>query len=257
MQPRFKINFIGSGNVATALAQELFAKNLKIEKIYSRNIENSTNLCKKINALPAQSVSEIEESSDIIIISINDDCIEDISSILNTNALVVHTAGSVHMNTLAKHAKHGVFYPMQTFSKDKSVHFQDIPLFVEANNSDNLEILQNLGNLISGRVQELSSEDRILLHISAVFSCNFANHMYHLAEQLMQKTGVDFNLLMPLIEETAKKLQYLSPADAQTGPAARKDENILEKHLESLDLLPKHKEIYSLVSKSIMENRNA
>lgn len=257
MQPYFKINFIGSGNVATALALELFANKQIIEKIYSRNIEKSAKLAKRVNAIPAKNISEIGDNCDIVIISVNDDNIEQVSNSLSTNAIVVHTAGSVHSNVLSKHANYGVLYPMQTFSADKLVDFHSIPLFLEANTPANVQKLKIFGNCIFNRIQELSSENRILMHVSAVFACNFTNHMYHLAKEIIEKAGVQFELLFPLIEETAKKLQYLSPKDAQTGPAVRNDENILQKHIESLDLLPKHQEIYGLISKSIMEKKNA
>ena len=148
----------------------------------------------------------------------------------------------------------GVIYPLQTFSRKREVNFRDIPVFIEANSSANLEILRNIAGSISGIVSEADSEQRQLLHISAVFACNFVNHFYFIASELLKKNNVSFDVIKPLILETALKVQELQPIEAQTGPAVRFDKNIIDKHLSKLADAEEYRQLYELISKSIFEH---
>jgi len=248
------ITFIGSGNVATALAEHFYTNGHNIKNVYSRTFENAEILSKRVNAIPLQNVKQITKTpSDVIIISVSDDSIENTVTQLETERLVLHTAGSVSMNVLKKFKNHGVLYPMQTFSKNKKVDAQSIPFFIEANTRENVEKIKGLAKSISPSVTELDSNSRLLLHITAVFSCNFTNHLFALSEDILKKLNLDFSILSPLVKETMQKAMFQSPSISQTGPAARNDKKIIEKHVKNLDLFPKHQEIYKILSDSIIQ----
>lgn len=150
------------------------------------------------------------------------------------------------------HAKHyGVLYPMQTFSKQRIVDFKVIPCFIEASDVSAKSILQQLCDSISDRVYELSSDNRKYLHLAAVFACNFVNHCYEISSGILNKNDIPFDVMLPLIDETAKKVHEMKPKDAQTGPAVRYDENVISRQMQLLNGTPLNKEIYQLMSKSI------
>lgn len=164
----------------------------------------------------------------------------------------LHTAGSMPMSVFKGMAQHyGVLYPMQTFSKQREVDFSIIPCFVEANDEFAQKQIEGLAREISGRVYQLSSEDRKYLHLSAVFACNFANHCYAISQELLEEHGIPFDVMLPLINETAAKVHEMKPKDAQTGPAVRYDENVLGKQRKLLENHPHFKKVYDSMSKSI------
>jgi len=170
--------------------------------------------------------------------------------------LVVHTSGSLPMDVLKEVSSNfGVFYPLQTFSKSRKADFKSIPICIEANTADNENHLVDLGTSISGNVQHINSEERKILHLAAVFACNFPNYMYTIAEQILARNKLDFNFLKPLIEETAAKVQTIDPHNAQTGPAKRGDKIIMNQHLELLKDSPGFKDIYKLISSEILKNQ--
>ncbi|MBX2828247.1 MAG: DUF2520 domain-containing protein [Flavobacteriaceae bacterium] len=194
------------------------------------------------------------KEADLYIIAAPDDAIEGISEQLTfTNRLVVHTSGSVAMEMLSDENRKGVFYPLQTFSKDREVDFKEVPICYEADYEDDLALLKNLGSQISEKVVLVSSEKRAKLHLAAVFANNFTNHLYHLSETYLTKHGIDFELMQPLIKETAMKVQSLSPSEAQTGPAIRKDKKTIAKHLQ-LMRDREYRRIYKSLTKSISKS---
>ena len=160
------------------------------------------------------------------------------------------------MSVFGAEGLHGVIYPMQTFSKERPVDFSQIPVFIEANTPAALSVARSLAQSVSTRVTELSSDQRRYLHLSAVFACNFANHCYALAAQILEQHGLSFDVMLPLIDETAAKVHTMHPADAQTGPAVRFDENVINAHLQLLDVQPRLQEVYSLLSCSIHQTTN-
>ena len=169
-------------------------------------------------------------------------------------ALLLHTAGSMPLSVFEGYADRcGVLYPMQTFSMDREVDFREIPLFIEASDAASLQQIRALADSISQHVYELSTADRKYLHLAAVFACNFANHCYTLAADVLQKKGLPFDVMLPLVDETARKVHELHPKDAQTGPAARGDQNVMQAQASLLD--GKAKEIYELLSQSIQEHQ--
>ena len=194
-----------------------------------------------------------DEEVDIYIIAVSDDAIATVSEhFVKSNALLVHTSGSVAMHALPKEVRRGVFYPLQTFSKGRKVDFQTIPLCIEAEHKNDLELLRTLARAISQSVYELSSKQRKSLHLAAVFVNNFTNHIYQIGNDICLENGVPFDALKPLILETAHKINTLSPIDAQTGPAKRNDDSTIDSHLSQL-ISKTHKEVYRMLTKSIKE----
>jgi predicted short-subunit dehydrogenase-like oxidoreductase (DUF2520 family) len=165
---------------------------------------------------------------------------------------VIHTAGSLAMDVLSPFtSRYGVFYPLQTFSKNKRVDFSKIPVFIESNNEIDLQIIKSLAESISDTVYEASSTQRQNLHLAAVFACNFVNHFYAIAADWVEKTDFPFHVLLPLIVETAEKIHYLTPREAQTGPAIRYDRKVIEKQLDLLKTDKTTQQLYKLMSEHI------
>ena len=170
----------------------------------------------------------------------------------SASALAGHTAGSMPMDVWKGEAvRYGVLYPMQTFSKSRAVDFSTVPFFIEGSGREEAEALKAVAERIGGKVYEATSEQRRYLHIAAVFACNFTNHMYALAHRLLDSHGLPFEVMLPLIDETARKVHELPPLEAQTGPARRYDENVIGKHLEMLADEPRLAELYEKISQSI------
>lgn len=248
-----KIVLLGSGNVATHLAKALKSKGEEIVQVYSQNLDNATLLAQSIATAAIGDLNEIKQNADLYIISVKDDAIESVAkSLKHVTGLVVHTSGTTDINILSSQVKKaGVFYPLQTFSKDKEVSFENIPLCIEANDENQLTILKNLAAKMSREVHELNGEKRKVLHLAAVFACNFPNHLYALANKILNQNGLDFDIMRPLIAETADKVMSNLPENVQTGPAIRADENTLNKHLSMLTDMPELQNIYQTLSNSI------
>jgi len=238
--------------VATNLALSFAEKGFIIHQVYSRNIKNAKALGRKINAPFTDIISEIDKAANLYIISIADNAASDIVSQLDAgNSLVVHTSGSLDINKLNKFPNHGVFYPLQTFSKNKPVALNDIPILIEANTDKNTEILKQFAAFFTSKVHVMSSEQRRDTHLAAVFANNFTNHMYNIAERILKRSDISFDLLIPLINETARKVNDEIPCHVQTGPAVRIDKEIINKHLIMLADLPDYKKIYKQMTNSI------
>ncbi len=248
-----KIVLLGSGNVATHLAKALKSKGEELVQVYSQNLANATLLADLVKAEAVSDLNNIEQYADLYIISVKDDAIGNVAaSLKNVSGLVVHTSGTTDISVLASQVKKaGVFYPLQTFSKSREVLFDNIPLCIEANNSDQLAVLNGLAAKISNQVYELDGEKRKILHLAAVFACNFPNHLYALANKILKQNGLDFNIIQPLIAETADKVMGNLPENVQTGPAVRADESTLNKHLSMLNDMPELQNIYQILSNSI------
>ncbi|GHV17438.1 hypothetical protein FACS1894169_12650 [Bacteroidia bacterium] len=247
-----KVVFIGAGNVATHLAVELYRHSFDIIQVYSRTMESAFALAQKIHAVPITDIASIDNSADLYIFSLKDSVLEDIvSQVPPNNGLWIHTAGSVPMNIFHEYtSRYGVLYPFQTFSKGREVDWLKVPVFIEANESGNLDILRSVAKQISGKVAELSSYDRRYVHLTGVFACNFTNHMYTLSKQFLNHVNLPFDVSLPLIDETAAKVHALSPEEAQTGPAVRYDENVINKHLDLIED-ENIRQIYKLISENI------
>jgi len=250
-----KIVFIGAGNLATNLAKAFYDKHIKISQIYSRTEDSAKSLAEAVRTDYTTTLEDVINDADIYIVSLKDDALIDLMPRIiagKENALMAHTSGSLPLDIWPDSIKRkGVFYPLQTFSKQRIVDFRNIHTFIESNNSADYLLLEKLASSVTDEVSELSSEKRRQIHLAAVFACNFTNHMYALAEKLLKQYDMPFSYMLPLIEETEKKAHVLSPREAQTGPAVRYDEKIINKHLELLSNEPEMQEIYQLISKSI------
>ncbi|MBZ4042473.1 Rossmann-like and DUF2520 domain-containing protein [Flavobacterium hibisci] len=250
-----KITVIGSGNVAQHLIKA-FTKSEQIEivQVYSRKKESVLNL---VNADRIVTEFANLHESDLYIISVSDDAILEVSEQLPfKNQLVVHTSGTTSIDVLDSKNRKGVFYPLQTFSKAKSVDFSIIPICLEAENPEDYTILDTVAKSISEAVFSISSEQRKALHVSAVFVNNFTNHLYQIGQEICVNNQVPFDILKPLILETADKIKVLSPANAQTGPAKRHDSTTIEAHLNYLTD-ENQRNIYKLLTQSIQHNGKA
>jgi predicted short-subunit dehydrogenase-like oxidoreductase (DUF2520 family) len=250
-----KVVCIGAGNVATHLSKALYKAGFTITQIVSRTEDHAKMLAQSVNACWTSNPDNIEEA-DLYIYSVSDSALEEAIRLNpHKEGLHVHTAGSMSLSLFeGSKERGGVLYPLQTFSKEKAVDFKGIPLFIEASSADDLNILRELASAISNQVYEASSAQRQQLHLAAVFACNFTNHLFAIAESILHEADIPFEVLRPLIQETIDKTATLSPREGQTGPAIRKDFNVMEKHLEKLTDHSQWKEIYRLMSQNIINN---
>lgn len=243
-----KIVIIGSGNVAYHLSQAFTEKNIVISQIYGRNEVDLKEISEKF-AIPF-STSELKEA-DFYLIAVNDDSVAGISEkITKVDCLVAHTSGSLPKEILKGNFRKASFYPLQTFSKIKKLKYSEIPFFVEAENPDDLELLKNLASKISENVMESDYEKRKYIHLTAVFACNFVNHLFARAKEISDSQQIPFTYFLPLINETVSKISEIDPKSAQTGPAVRNDEKILTLH-EKLITNDEHRKIYQTMNESI------
>lgn len=240
---------LGSGNVATHLYKALSAsQRVKVIQVYN-HASGSLQPFKKETPVTT-SFSEIMEA-DIYLLALKDDVIPQVSEKLSEKqGLVVHTSGAVALNGLLPNRRRGVFYPLQTFSKEKEVNYSEIPFCLEANDEEDLDLLKSIARDISGKAYEISSQQRKKLHLSAVFVCNFVNHMYSIGEKICRDNKIPFEILQPLIKETAEKIKTASPREMQTGPAIRGDQSTIDAHLDLL-VSSENKQIYQLLTSAI------
>ena len=252
-----RIALIGAGNVATHLGKAWQQAGCTVVQVYSRTEQSASELATCLGVPFVTSLDEVCTDADIYVVAVKDAVLQELIPALvkgREAALFVHTAGSMPMAVWQGVApRHGVLYPMQTFSKAREVDFASVSFFVEANHQADKEALKELAGALSPKVYEATSAQRTYLHMAAVFACNFANHMYTLSARLLEKNGLPFDAMLPLIDETARKVHGLHPHDAQTGPAIRGDENVMGKHLAMLADEPEVKEIYRIISNSIQE----
>ena len=227
------IAIIGKGRVATHLARALFSAGHEVTMCGGRH---------RTQLVPAE--------AEVVILSVKDSAISQVAQTLaDCKALVLHTSGSVPMDAIPS-VRHGVFYPLQTFSLDRNVDFRKIPLFLEARTEEDMALLAQLASDISDTHMPMDGERRKTLHLAAVLCCNFVNHLYSISHDILAEQQIPFSTLFPLMEETLDKVRALSPREAQTGPAVRWDENVMQSHLSML-ANPIHREIYSILSESI------
>ena len=252
-----KVVIIGSGNVATHITKALYAVNVQITQVWSYHYKNALVLANQVKAQAIAKLKDIDKGADIYLIAVKDDAIaEVVAQLYKFKGLVAHTSGSVDMNIFkGSFENYGVFYPLQTFSKIKELSFATIPLCLEANNKSALQSLIDIANRLSSNVIEVSSEKRKILHLTAVFACNFTNHLYALANEILKANQLEFDILRPLINETAAKIQNALPSEVQTGPAIRNDNETLNKHKQLLNKQPALLEIYKTLSESIKKTR--
>lgn len=251
---------LGAGNLATNLAVAMAAAGLEIRQVWSRTQSSAARLAGMLGCRWTTDVTGLDDAA-LYVVCVSDSAI---ASLLpqavkgHEGAVFCHTAGSVQMSVFEGCGVRdcGVLYPMQTFTRSRIVDFGDIPLFVEHSSPRAASVLSDVARRLSRRVMEANSETRGLLHLASVFACNFSNRLYALAGQLLAGRGIPFDVLLPLIDETVAKVHAIPPAQAQTGPAARGDANVIDKHRCLLSGDKEMLHIYEVMTKSIMDGRD-
>lgn len=244
---------IGAGNVATHLGKALQKAGRNVQQVYSRTPKAASLLATEFNCEYTSDLSGIYPNADLYIFSVSDHALPDLlRNFPHKGVFAAHTSGSHSLQMLTEVGfRSGVFYPLQTFSKNVIPDFSTIPLCIEASGKDELELLAELASVISHDVRHIDSSQREIIHIAAVFACNFTNHMYAVADDLLEKNNIRFDILFPLLDETLRKAKEKRPVLVQTGPAARNDQNIIEKHVNKLSSLPDYQKLYNFISESI------
>ena len=252
-----RIVLIGAGHLATRLGIALMESGNEILQVYSRTMLSADTLATRLNAVPVIHPEAVCSDADLYVCALKDRVLSDVlPNVAFGNGILVHTAGSLPMDVLAPYAPQiGVFYPFQTFSKLREVDFSQVPIYIEASDDAVKKCLLDLAGTLSQNVFEANAEKRLSLHVAAVFACNFTNYMYTLAYDILKEKDMRFDALLPLIRETARKVETLIPAEAQTGPAVRLDSNVMEKHLHFLLDQPERTALYETLSKAIYERQ--
>lgn len=247
-----RISLIGAGNLATRLGIALKAAGHTFVQVYSRTETSARSLADLLGAEAVVKPEALTEV-DLLICALKDDVLPEVLNRLPVgNAVLVHTAGSMPMDVLQSFAaKFGVFYPLQTFNKNRQVDFGTIPIFVESSDPQTLQLLHEFAASLGSTVYEINSEERLKLHLSAVFACNFVNYLYSVSNDLLAQQGLSFEVLKPLILETAAKVMDNEPSKVQTGPAVRFDHTVMDKHLAQLETHPAWKALYEQLSLGI------
>lgn len=252
-----KISIIGAGNVGFHLAQRLYTCGHKICQIYSRTQKKATDLAQRCNAHAINNLNQLSSEAEIYIIAIKDDGVktlaEEIKLLNKYNKIIAHTSGSVPSTVFEKHFdNYGIFYPLQTFSIQKNIDFEKLPFCIYGNKPEIQSRLITLAKSICPNVYPIDDYQRSILHVTAVIVNNFSNYLFSMADQICNDQNVPFDILKPLINETVQKIMQLPPKDVQTGPAARGDNNTINKHMDFLEQYPDYQFIYKTMSEQIL-----
>ncbi|MGB1316995.1 MAG: Rossmann-like and DUF2520 domain-containing protein, partial [Flavobacteriales bacterium] len=252
LEPK-NVVLIGAGHMAHHLGNALKRSNNKLLKIINRSAENGERLAFELGCEFSTEFNSIPEEADVVIIAVKDDAVKAVANQVSANGIIVaHTSGSVPMSDLENASdKIGVFYPLQTMHKDAEVDMSEVPFCIEGNSKWNEGVLLELARSLSENVQVLTSEQRKVSHVAAVFACNFSNHFYALSEQILEENGMNLDILKPLIKKTASNILTDHPKALQTGPAKRNDVKVMEEHQQMLS--PELKKLYAEVSESIIK----
>lgn len=248
-----RISFAGAGRVGSAIIRGLFRSGYIIDTVVSTSVKGKA-VAKSCNAEWSSELS-FNDSTNIIIVAVPDRSLESALKKIkcNPDTLVVHTAGSYGMEVFPENLKRkGVLYPLQTFSLNREVNFAGLPFFIEASDKVSLEHLKSIVESIGGKVHYANAESRRMLHLAAVFACNFTNHMITVSWDIAKNAGFSLEILKPLINETISKALADGPDKSQTGPAFRNDRNTIEKHMELLSFSPELQEVYNRITNSII-----
>lgn len=247
-----KVVLIGAGNLATQMGQTMVDNGLEVAMVYSRTHESAAALASLLKCDATTELHHIPLDADLYLFSVKDSVLPELlPQMPATTGVWAHTAGSISVDVFAPYAnRYGVFYPLQTFSKERRVDFRSIPIYLEASAPEVEAWLGWVADMLTNSVRKADSDQRRKLHLAAVFACNFVNRCYGIAAELLEREGLAFDGLLPLIRETAAKVEMLSPGEAQTGPAVRYDQNVMNAHIAQL-ADPLLVEIYKIMSNSI------
>jgi predicted short-subunit dehydrogenase-like oxidoreductase (DUF2520 family) len=256
MRKDIKITILGLGNVGFQLAKALVANKFTIHQVYNRTKENAFEFVQFINSELITDVNLLDTGADVFLFCLKDSVITEVLEKTHfTNQLLIHTAGSVDIDVFkGKSDNYGVLYPLQTFSKERDIEFKNIPICIEGNSEKSETKIRQIAEKLSSKVYEINSNQRIHIHLAAVFASNYSNYMYCLAQEILEEQNVDFDIIRPLIKETANKAIEFQPMSVQTGPAIRNDDEIIQKHLSLLQSEDK-KKIYNLIAEYIKNKK--
>lgn len=259
---RERVVVLGAGRVATHLVPALVGAGYRVAQVWSRTMASASALGQPLGISYTDDLTAVPADADIYIACVADGALPEVARQIvargqrsSRTPLFLHTAGSVPMDVWreAGAISYGILYPLQTFSKERAVDMREVSLFVEASDEASLMAVEALAHGLSGKVYRADSRRRALLHVAAVFACNFTNAMYDAAHQLLATDGIPFDVLLPLIDETAAKVHALTPREAQTGPAVRGDEAVMQSHIHRLAGMPDLQTLYARISKMIAE----
>ncbi len=255
MERDTRVVLLGAGNVATHLGRAFTRSGCSVLQVYSRTISSAKNLAARLDCAFTDRTDSIKTDADLYVIAVPDDAIADLAARFPLkDKMLVHTSGTAGMHDLqVGSTRYGVLYPLQTFSKTVDVDFSQVPLFLEVARTKDRGFLDAVARRISKKVFWASDDQRRQLHLAAVFACNFVNHMYAVAEDILEEKGLPFDLLHPLVQETARKAMAAGPSEMQTGPARRYDLGVLETHARMLAAKPEYRKMYNFISKNIRE----
>lgn len=247
------ITLVGTGNVALVLARLLIASGHSVSEVWGRNLEALKQLSALTGAIIQSDLNEINKASEICLLAVSDAAIEEVAKQINPDqTLVVHTSGATSKMVLNRFSNFGVLYPLQSLRKEME-QIPLIPFFIDANNENNTKVLFRLAMSTGNSATIAGDEERLKMHLAAVFSSNFVNHLYALTEAFCKEENFDFTNLLPLIRETAERLNFFSAVRLQTGPAIRRDNNTLQRHLQLLQSYPKLGFLYKKLTESIQD----
>ena len=250
------VTVIGSGNMAHWLVYAVRHAGVEIRQIYSRQLSHAKALAEKADAEAINDIKVLLPGSDLYIFSVKDDSYEELLQQLPFRLpLAAHTAGSLSMRIFEPYAEaYGILYPYQSVNKDMNFEDVIVPLCVEANDKTTEKELLAFAQRLTTTVQQLDESQRMVLHRAAIFGCNFTNAMYTIAYDILREHNIDWQMILPLLQNTMDKVKKMNPHDAQTGPAQRGDQNIIRLHQEALQN-EQLKDIYRLMTDYIMQNK--
>lgn len=253
-----KIILLGAGNLGFHLGKRLFDTGQQVLQVYSRTQSKALSLANLIQAESCTHLSKIRTDGTLYILAVSDKAIhpvaQSLKAILPPTALIVHTSGATSSQVLGQHFKnHGILYPLQTFSYNRPLDFNIVPVCISANSDKSLSLIKTLGNKISQKVYTINDDERANLHLAAVFVNNFTNFLFGIGHDITRQAGLPFDILQPLMEETLAKVQEAKPMDMQTGPARRGDEPTIKRHLELLEAFPAYSSLYQQLTEGIQK----
>ncbi len=253
---KMKVTIIGSGNVASWMAYILNKNAVCVNQVYGRNPATAAQVAALCHAEPVSCLADLRPDSDYYIFSLKDDAYGEVLSAMPfTMPCAVHTAGSLPQSVLESCARHyGVMYPFQTISKTADFEQLKVPLCIEGKDEESLRLIRHLACQLSPQVNEMDGGQRAVLHVAAVFACNFSNALYDMAYQLLTSAGIDWQVMLPLLQQTIDKTASMTPKKAQTGPAVRNDKSIMEKHLQRLPS-EEMRQVYKMLSDYIIKRK--
>ncbi len=255
------IALIGAGNLGWHLGKSLHVAGARISQIFSRNLGKTSELATALNAVTTDDLRKISPDADLYLIAVHDSAIEEVADRLpveiRRKKLIAHTSGATPMQVFSEKniRRYGVFYPLQTFSRQRETDMRQVPFCLDANNEADFLLLKNLALTLSPKVHRLDDRQRAQLHVAAVFANNFSNHLFAIAQELLQKENMPFDLLLPLIRETVAKLEDGDPDEMQTGPARRKDTATIARHLQLLENQAEVRAIYEILTKHLINGK--